>query len=87
MINIDQLKFDDKGLIPAIVVDAVTKQVLTLAYMNRESLAIATEKTKSTFALYFTIKCSFGFPLEQCTGRRTAEPTGESDNQGRTCSR
>ncbi len=38
MIQIDQLKFDEKGLIPAIVTDAVTKQVLTLAYMNRESL-------------------------------------------------
>ena len=34
MINIDQLKFDEKGLIPAIVVDVHTQQVLTLAYMN-----------------------------------------------------
>ena len=49
MINIDQLKFDDKGLIPAIVVDAVTKQVLTLAYMNRESLAISMEKELTCF--------------------------------------
>ena len=40
MINIDELKFDDRGLIPAIVVDALSKQVLTLAYMNRESLEI-----------------------------------------------
>lgn len=38
MLQIDQLKFDENGLIPAIVTDAVTKQVLTLAYMNRESL-------------------------------------------------
>ena len=37
MININELKFDEKGLIPAIVVDAKTKKVLTLAYMNRES--------------------------------------------------
>lgn len=44
MLNIDELKFDEKGLIPAIVVDAVSKQVLTLAYMNRESLAITMEK-------------------------------------------
>ena len=44
MLNIDELKFDEKGLIPAIVVDAVTKQVLTLAYMNRESLQISMEK-------------------------------------------
>ena len=34
MVNIGELKFDDNGLIPAVVVDAVTKQVLTLAYMN-----------------------------------------------------
>lgn len=49
MINIDELKFDEKGLIPAIVVDAVTKQVLTLAYMNRESLAISMEKELTCF--------------------------------------
>ena len=49
MINIDELKFDEKGLIPAIVVDAVTKQVLTLAYMNRESLAITIEKGLTCF--------------------------------------
>ena len=36
MINIDELKFDERGLIPAIVVDAVTKRVLTLAYMNKD---------------------------------------------------
>ena len=44
MLNIDELKFDEKGLIPAIVVDAKTKKVLTLAYMNRESLEISLEK-------------------------------------------
>ena len=49
MINIDTLKFDEKGLIPAIVVDAITKQVLTLAYMNRESLAISMEKELTCF--------------------------------------
>ena len=42
--NLDLLKFDEKGLIPAIVVDQVTKKVLTLAYMNRESLKISMEK-------------------------------------------
>ena len=47
--NIDELKFDDKGLIPAIVVDAVTKRVLTLAYMNRESLQISMEKGLTCF--------------------------------------
>ena len=37
MIEIEELKFNEQGLIPAIVVDAVTKEVLTLAYMNEES--------------------------------------------------
>ena len=36
--TMEQLKFDEKGLIPAIVVDGTTGQVLTLAYMNKESL-------------------------------------------------
>ncbi|MBR5528555.1 MAG: bifunctional phosphoribosyl-AMP cyclohydrolase/phosphoribosyl-ATP diphosphatase HisIE, partial [Clostridia bacterium] len=49
MLNIDQLKFDEKGLIPAIVVDAVSKKVLTLAYMNRESLEISMEKGLTCF--------------------------------------
>ena len=49
MINIDELKFDEKGLIPAIVVDAVSKRVLTLAYMNRESLQISMEKGLTCF--------------------------------------
>lgn len=49
MINIDELKFDDKGLIPAIVVDAITKKVLTLAYMNKESLKISIEKGLTCF--------------------------------------
>ena len=49
MINIDELKFDEKGLIPAIVVDAVTKKVLTLAYMNKESLQISMEKGLTCF--------------------------------------
>ena len=47
--NLDELKFDEKGLIPAIVVDAVSKQVLTLAYMNRESLAVSMEKELTCF--------------------------------------
>ena len=49
MINIDELKFDEKGLIPAVVVDAVTKKVLTVAYMNRESLEISMEKGLTCF--------------------------------------
>ncbi|MBQ2316080.1 MAG: bifunctional phosphoribosyl-AMP cyclohydrolase/phosphoribosyl-ATP diphosphatase HisIE [Clostridia bacterium] len=49
MLNIDQLKFDEKGLIPAVVVDSVTKKVLTVAYMNRESLKISMEKGLTCF--------------------------------------
>ena len=49
MLQIENLKFDEKGLIPAIVVDAVTKRVLTLAYMNKESLAISMEKELTCF--------------------------------------
>ncbi len=49
MMNIEELKFDEKGLIPAIVVDAVTKRVLTLAYMNRESLQVSMEKELTCF--------------------------------------
>ncbi len=47
--NIEELKFDERGLIPAIVVDAVSKKVLTLAYMNRESLKISMEKGLTCF--------------------------------------
>ena len=47
--NLDELKFDEKGLIPAIVVDDETGKVLTLAYMNRESLAISLEKGLTCF--------------------------------------
>lgn len=49
MINISELKFDDKGLIPSIIVDAKTKKVLTLAYMNKESLEISLEKKLTCF--------------------------------------
>ena len=49
MVNIDQLKFDERGLIPAIVVDAASRRVLTLAYMNRESLQISMEKELTCF--------------------------------------
>ncbi|MBR2635238.1 MAG: bifunctional phosphoribosyl-AMP cyclohydrolase/phosphoribosyl-ATP diphosphatase HisIE [Clostridia bacterium] len=49
MVDINQLKFDEKGLIPAIVVDAVSKKVLTLAYMNKESLQITMEKKLTCF--------------------------------------
>ncbi len=49
MINIDELKFDEKGLIPAVVVDAYSKKVLTVAYMNKESLKISMEKELTCF--------------------------------------
>ena len=47
--DIETLKFDEKGLIPAIVVDAASKRVLTLAYMNRESLKISMERELTCF--------------------------------------
>ena len=49
MIGIEELKFDEKGLIPAIVQDIDSGRVLTLAYMNRESLAISLEKHLTCF--------------------------------------
>lgn len=49
MINIDELKFDQKGLIPAVVVDSITKKVLTVAYMNKESLEISMQKGLTCF--------------------------------------
>ena len=49
MVKIEELKFDEKGLIPAIVVDTNTKRVLTLAYMNKESLSISMEKKLTCF--------------------------------------
>ncbi|MBE6664157.1 MAG: bifunctional phosphoribosyl-AMP cyclohydrolase/phosphoribosyl-ATP diphosphatase HisIE [Ruminococcaceae bacterium] len=49
MFDIEKLKFDKDGLIPAIIVDAYTKKVLTLAYMNKESLKISIEKGLTCF--------------------------------------
>ena len=49
MIDLDTLKFDDRGLIPAIVQDAKTGKVLTLAYMNRESLEISLKRKLTCF--------------------------------------
>ena len=49
MIDINTLNFDEKGLIPAVVVDAYSKKVLTVAYMNRESLKISMEKELTCF--------------------------------------
>ena len=49
MVNINELKFDEKGLIPCVVVDSITKDVLTVAYMSRESLEISMEKGLTCF--------------------------------------
>ena len=49
MLEIKDLKFDEKGLIPAIVVDGLTNEVLTLAYMNAESLEITLKERKTCF--------------------------------------
>ncbi|MDD6276159.1 MAG: bifunctional phosphoribosyl-AMP cyclohydrolase/phosphoribosyl-ATP diphosphatase HisIE [Clostridia bacterium] len=47
--NLDELKFDEKGLIPAVVVDVQTRKVLTVAYMNRESLEISIKEKRTCF--------------------------------------
>ena len=49
MIDMEKLKFDEKGLIPAIVVDGKSGQVLTLAYMNKESLEISIKEERTCF--------------------------------------
>ena len=49
MIDVKELKFDANGLIPAIVVDAKSKEVLTVAYMNEESLNITLQEKKTCF--------------------------------------
>ena len=49
MLSVDKLKFDENGLIPAVVVDAITQKVLTVAYMNRQSLEISMEKGLTCF--------------------------------------
>ncbi len=49
MLNINELKFDEKGLIPAVVVDAISKKVLTVAYMNKESLEISLKEGRTCF--------------------------------------
>ena len=47
--DINKVKFDDKGLVPCIVQDVHTKRVLTLAYMNRESLEITLKRGLTCF--------------------------------------
>ena len=49
MIDMEKLKFDEQGLIPAIVVDGKSGQVLTLAYMNKESLEISIKEERTCF--------------------------------------
>ena len=49
MVDLSELKYDDRGLIPAIVIDSVTKKVLMMAYMNEESLKISIEKELCCF--------------------------------------
>ena len=54
MINIKDLKFDEKGLIPAIIIDVVSGDVLMLAYMNKESLQISIDEGKTCFPEFAT---------------------------------
>ncbi len=49
MIDIESVRFDERGLVPAIVVDGRSGQVLTLAYMNRESLEISIREGRTCF--------------------------------------
>ena len=80
MVNIDELRFDEKGLIPAVVVDTYSKKVLTVAYMNKESLAISMKEGRTCFGRALVrsfgarakraAMCSILFPL-----RRTATGT------------
>ena len=49
MLDLEKLKFDENGLIPAVVVDAFSKKVLTVAYMNKESLKVTMEKGLTCF--------------------------------------
>ena len=49
MIKIEELKFDEKGLIPAVVVDVDSRRVLTVAYMNRESLQMSIKEEMTCF--------------------------------------
>ena len=64
MLDLSTLKFDEKGLIPAIVVDAETGKVLTLAYMNRESLEISIAEKRT---------CSL---MDMLVGRKTEKKEG-----------
>lgn len=49
MVNIEELKFDEQGLIPAVVVDLYSREVLTVAYMNKESLEISMAEGRTCF--------------------------------------
>ena len=49
MLKIEELKFGADGLIPAVVVDYYTKEVLTVAYMNEESLAVSIKEGRTCF--------------------------------------
>ena len=49
MIKVEELKFDKDGLIPAVVVDVIAKEVLTVAYMNKESLEITMKERRTCF--------------------------------------
>lgn len=49
MLDINKLKYDEKGLIPTVVVDYMSKKVLMVAYMNRESLEISIREKRTCF--------------------------------------
>ncbi|MFR4757498.1 MAG: phosphoribosyl-AMP cyclohydrolase [Evtepia gabavorous] len=76
MIDMEKLKFDEKGLIPAIVVDGTSGQVLTLAYMNRESLAISIREERTCFWSRSRQELwRKGRPPGRCSTSSTSPPT------------
>jgi len=79
MLSIDQLKFDEKGLIPAIVQDFFTKEVLMMAYMNEESLAITLEES---YTCFFSRSRNELWRKGETSGNRqkVVEITGDCDN-------
>lgn len=47
--NLKELKYDERGLIPAIVQDVDTREVLMMAWMNQSSIALTIETKKATY--------------------------------------
>lgn len=68
MMKIENLKFDEKGLIPAVVQDARTKEILTVAYMNLESLHKTVETGETWF--FHVLVMNFGIKEKRAEIRK-----------------